>query len=402
MTEPGLVLRVAALGDGLTADGRHVALAAPGDVLLPDGTLRHGPNHVEPPCIHFPQCGGCQLQHLSDAAYTEFVAARVAGALMGQGVVPGLLAEPHISPPEARRRATLKAVRGGKGITIGFAQSGSHQIVDMHMCVLLHPALFGLVAPLRKLLAVQGVMGKAATIVMTLADQGVDLMLEGVTAEGLAATERLIDFAGTQRLARLILDEGEGSTMTLWEPEPVTVTFGGLPVALPPGAFLQATADGEAALVAEVVAAVGDAPTVADLFAGVGTFALSLARGRKVYAAEASRDALAALKSGGDRLPGRVFVEHRDLFRRPLVPAELNRFGAVVIDPPRAGAREQVIHLAAATVPVIAYVSCNPSSFSRDAATLIEAGYVLDRVRPVGQFRWSSHVELVGTFRRPS
>jgi 23S rRNA (uracil1939-C5)-methyltransferase len=171
-------------------------------------------------------------------------------------------------------------------------------------------------------------------------------------------------------------------------------------VRLPPGGFLQATADGEAVLLDEVRRAVGDAGTVADLFSGLGTFALSLAGDRRVYAAEAARDAVLALKSAGDRLPGRVFVEHRDLFRRPLVPAELNRFGAVVLDPPRAGAREQVAQIAASDVPALAYLSCNPSSFARDAATLIGGGYRLERVKPVGQFRWSTHVELAGTFRR--
>lgn len=400
MSAPGLIVRIAARGDGVTADGRHVALAAPGDALGADGSIRRGPDHADPPCTHFPECGGCQLQHLSEAALARFVGDRVAGALAGQGVKAGEIAEPHVSPPQSRRRASLKAVRMGKKVVIGFASAGSHTIIDMRMCALLHPALLALVAPLRGLLAMPGMMGKGATIVMTLADQGVDLALQDVRAEGLAAAEALTDFARAHGLARLSLEEAEGERMTVWEPEPVTVGFAGHAVRLPAGAFLQATADGEAALVAEVRRAVGDAETVADLFAGLGTFALSVAEGRRIYAAEAAREAVLALKGAGDRLPGRVFVEHRDLFRRPLVPAELNRFGAVVLDPPRAGAREQVAQIAASQVPVIAYVSCNPSSFARDAATLITGGYRLERVCPVGQFRWSTHVELAGLFRR--
>ena len=146
-------------------------------------------------------------------------------------------------------------------------------------------------------------------------------------------------------------------------------------------------------------AAVGASGIIADLFSGLGTFALSLGEGRAVYAAEAARDTGLALKSAGNRVQRKLVADHRDLFRRPLVPAELDRFEAVILDPPRAGAREQVLQLAQSRVPVIAYVSCNPGSFARDAKLLVEAGYRLETVQPVGQFRWSTHVELVGVFR---
>ncbi|MCE7798554.1 class I SAM-dependent RNA methyltransferase [Sphingobium sufflavum] len=400
MSDTDRIVRIAAKGDGVTADGRHVPLSAPGDRIAADGRLEHGPDHVAPPCHHFPECGGCQLQHLSDPAYAAYVHDRVAGALTGQGIEGVEVEPPHVSPPRSRRRASLKAARVDGRVQIGFASQGSNRIVDMTMCELLHPALFALVAPLRKLLAREGVMGRSAGIVMALADQGVDLLLEDVRSDGLASAEAFSAFATAHGLARLTLAAREEPPMRVWEPEPVTVSFGGLAVPLPPGAFLQATQDGEAALVDEVVRGVAGATTAADLFAGLGTFALSLAKGRKVYAAEASRDALFALKRAGDSLPGRVFVEHRDLFRRPLVPAELNRFGAVVLDPPRAGARDQVEQIAASTAPRLVYVSCNPSSFARDAVTLIEGGYRLDRVRPVGQFRWSTHVELAACFTR--
>jgi 23S rRNA (uracil1939-C5)-methyltransferase len=232
---------------------------------------------------------------------------------------------------------------------------------------------------------------------MTLTDQGVDLLLKKVEADGLQTAEALTDFACAHGLARLALDDGYGA-QTRWEPEPVTVTLGGLPVPLPHAAFLQATAEGEAALVAAVREAVGQARTVADLFAGLGTFAFSLPG--RVYAAEGARDALLALKSAANRAGRTLFADHRDLFRRPLDVSELSRFEAVVLDPPRAGAREQAMALATSSVSRIAYVSCNPATFARDARILVDGGYRLDWVKPVGQFRWSTHVELVGGFTR--
>jgi 23S rRNA (uracil1939-C5)-methyltransferase len=232
---------------------------------------------------------------------------------------------------------------------------------------------------------------------MTLADQGADVLIDKVSADSLQATEALAAFAQEHRLARLSLDDGYGP-QTRWEPEPVTATLGGTPVALPQGAFLQATAEGEAALVAAVREAVGPAATTADLFAGLGTFALALPG--RVYAAEAARDAVLALKAAANAAQRQLFPDHRDLFRRPLDGTELARFEAVVLDPPRAGAREQVALLAGAAVPRIAYVSCNPSTFARDAKILIEGGYRLDWIQPVGQFRWSVHVELAAVFSR--
>jgi 23S rRNA (uracil1939-C5)-methyltransferase len=232
---------------------------------------------------------------------------------------------------------------------------------------------------------------------MTLSDQGADILLENVSVEGLSATEALTQFASTYRLARLALDDGFGP-QTVWEPDPVTITLGGVPVSLPHGAFLQATAEGEEALVSAVRDAMGPATIVADLFAGLGTFALALPG--RILAAEGARDAALSLKTAANRAQRQIFVDHRDLFRRPFQVQEMNRFEAVILDPPRAGAKEQVEILAGAEVPRIAFVSCNPSTFARDAKTLIDGGYRLEWVKPVGQFRWSTHVELVGFFSR--
>lgn len=399
MTEAGLIVRVAAKGDGVTADGRHVPMSAPGDHVDASGNLVHGPHHADPPCRHFPLCGGCQLQHLDDQSYADFVRDRVAGALAGQGVSAANILEAHVSPPESRRRASLRAARLRKRLSIGFSSEKSHRIVDMTMCGILHPALFALAEPLRTLLLPMVGESRGAHVRMTLADQGVDLLLEGVEGAGLAAAETLTAFAREQGLARLSVDDGYGP-QTRWEPEPVTVSFGGVAVAFPPYAFLQATRDGEAALAAAANAAIADARAFADLFSGLGTFALALGQGKAVYAAEAARDLVLALKAAAARSGRKLGADHRDLFRRPLTPEELNRFEAVLLDPPRAGAREQILQIARSAVPSVAYISCNPGSFARDAKMMLEGGYRLESVQPVGQFRWSTHVELAGIFRR--
>jgi len=388
-----LILRVDARGDGVADDGRHANLAAPGDTLTDAGEVVAGPHHQVPPCRHFPECGGCQLQHLDDESYAGFVADRVAAALDAQGlsapIRPTLL-----SPPRTRRRATLHYERG----LLGFTEEGSHRIVDMRECHILLPALFGLVAPLRALFQKLGIK-RRADVHLALADQGADVLVTAAAPDGLAAAEAITAFAERNGVARLSFDEGYGAEAR-WEPQPVTITLGGIPVAFPPGGFLQATAEGEAALVAAVREAVGDAGTIADLFAGLGTFALAL--GSRVYAAEGARDAVFSLKTAANMRGLPVFTEHRDLFRRPLTTVELDRFDAIVLDPPRAGAREQVAALASTRASRLAYVSCNPSSFARDAKVLCEGGWRIDWIQPVGQFRWSTHVELAARFVRPA
>ena len=386
------IVRIAARGEGVTPGGRHVGFAVPGDVILDTGEVEWGPHHQMPPCRHFPECGGCQLQHADDEAYRGFLVSRIAGAL-DQHDLETEIREPHLSPPNTRRRASLRALRLGQGAVVGFNAQKSHQIVDMRECHILRPELFALVAPLRALLGKLLRPRRPGEVHLALADQGVDIVLKGAEIEGLDAIEALTAFCIEHQLARMTLDQGLGPE-AFYEPEPVSVTLSGAAVPFPPGAFLQATEDGEAALVAAVREAVGDAAKVADLFAGLGTFALAL-RGQ-IYAAEASRDAVLALKRAG---PG-IAAEHRDLYRRPLDALELANFEAVVLDPPRAGAVEQVAALAASAVPRIAYVSCNPATFARDAKMLVTGGYALDWVQPVGQFRWSTHVELAAAFRR--
>ena len=298
-----------------------------------------------------------------------------------------------------RGRACTHAAKAGGRTLLGFREQGAHRIADMRECPVLVPELVALVAPLRKLLAGHG-RKLAVDAELTLTEQGVDLGLKGLTVEGLAATEAMLDFARDNGLARLTLDQGYGPE-ALWEPEPVTMALGGVSVPFPPGAFLQATADGEAALAGAAREWLAGAGAVVDLFSGLGTFAFALAGpATKVLAVEAARDAHLACKAASDRSQLPVHAMHRDLFRNPLQLDELNRFAGVLLDPPRAGAREQVALLAQSAVPSIAYISCNPSSWSRDAVSLVAGGYVLKEVRPVGQFRWSTHVELASLFVR--
>ena len=391
------VVRVAARGDGVTADGLHVPFAAPGDSVDTHGVVTPGPHHQVPPCRHFPECGGCQLQHLDDAAWSGFIADRIAGALAAHGIETEIRT-PLLSPPNTRRRATLHAERRGRQVLLGFTEQSSHRLIDLQVCHVLDPALFALLAPLRGLLAALMPNARRINVHLAIADQGRDVLIDGLDAEGLAAAEAITAFAHRHQLARLSIDEGLGATAR-WEPAPVTITLGGVAVPFPAGNFLQATPEGEAALVASVYEVASDANTIADLFAGLGTFSFAFPAAR-VYAAEAARDAILSLKAGAGAARRQVFADHRDLFRRPVTAKDLSNFDAVVLDPPRAGAKEQVAELAASRTLLIAYVSCNPSTFARDAEILSQGGYRLDWVQPVGQFRWSTHVELAARFSR--
>ena len=356
------------------------------------------------------------MQQLDEESLADFVAARVSNASSSQELGAEHIAPPHLSPPGSRRRASLRAESSQGRVVIGFREARSHRLVELGECPVLRPEIVTILPDLRKLLIrlgqgqqpkkSRGKPGKhahaklAADIEVTVTDQGLDLGIKGLSADGLMLTELLLDFARDHALARLTLDAGYGPD-TVWEPEPVTITLSGVAVPFPPGAFLQATADGEAVLVAAAQEWLKGCATVADLFSGLGTFAYALAGPEtKVLAAEAERGASYACKAAAARTGLPVHCDHRDLFRNPLMADELNRFAAVLLDPPRAGAREQVLQIAESTVPKVVYISCNPASWAKDAATLIEAGYRLAELRPVGQFRWSTHVELASLFVR--
>ena len=400
MSEIRSIVRLAARGDGVSDDGRFVPLAAVGDSVdfsaNPPRVIA-GPHHAAPACAHYPACGGCQMQHMDDVAYGDFVIDRISRVLPGG--LPDDVRPLALSPPRSRRRASLKALKRGGKLVLGFHSEGTHALIDIVDCPVLHPQLMALLAPLRRLLRARLKDGQGAGIALTLSDAGVDVLLANVSAEGLAAIEALTEFAQGCDLARLSV-EGPGGIDTLVERRQPALMMGGVPVPLPAAPFLQATREGEAALVAAVLEAVGDAGRVADLFCGLGTFALPLSLKAAVLAVDAAGPAVTALGVAARLAGRRVEVQHRDLFRRPLVDKELAGLGAVVFDPPRAGAEAQAKELAASQVPVVVAVSCNPNTFGRDAKILVEGGYRLTTLWPVAQFRWSSHVELVARFER--
>ena len=317
-------------------------------------------------------------------------------AAASQHLEPATVLPTFLVPPNTRRRATLHARRQGKRVLLGFKEEKSNRIVDIRECPVLRPELFALVAPLRDLLT--RIAGRhPVEVALTLVDQGVDCTIGQVELDGYPAIEAVTDFARTHSLARLAVDQGYGMD-ALWEPEPATVTLSGTPVRFPAGGFLQPAVESERILVGDALSFV-EGNKVADLFAGLGTFAFALCRDAAVCAYEASREAHLAFRDAARTRP-RLTAHHRDLFRNPLDPAELDAFDGVVLDPPRAGAREQVDRLATSRVGQIAYISCNPASWARDAARLVAGGYRLDTLRPVGQFRWSTHVELTSRFVR--
>ena len=395
-----LIIRVAARGDGVTASGRHVAGAAPGDRITPDGSILPGDHHAAPVCPHFGRCGGCSLQHLDDRALADFVRERVTGALAAKGIIAGDVRPVHLSPPRSRRRASLRYTRQKSAVTLGFAGQGSHDLVDVRSCEIVTPRLFDVMMAARGLIAKWPKSKLSGQIELAQIDQGIDLLITGLTPDSVATHELLSSFAQANDLARLSIDQGYGPE-TQYEPVPVTVSFADVAVRFPSGSFLQATRDGEAALAAAAREALADCRMIADLFTGLGSFALHLSEpGRKVYAAEAARDPVLALTQAANTRLLPVFAEHRDLFRNPLPPEMLDKFDGLVLDPPRAGAEAQVLAIARSALSRLCYISCNPATFARDARLLCDHGFVLKTLWPVGQFRWSTHVELASLFVR--
>lgn len=353
-------------------------------------------DRVSAPCRHFKTCGGCALMHASDAFVANWKQDVVRNALSAQGLEAPIRAM-HTSPALARRRAVLAGRRLKSGALVGFHARASDTVVPVPECQLLDPRLVACL-PALEALVVAGASRKAEMkLTLTALDPGVEVAVSQGKPLDDALRQRLPQIAGQFRLARLAWN-GE----VVFQEQPPTLPMGSAQVSPPPGAFLQATPQGQATLLAAVRAAVGPARRVVDLFAGCGTFTLPLAATAEVHAVEAAREMLASLDKGWRAASGlkRVTTEARDLFRRPFMPDELRGFDAVVIDPPRAGAEAQTAEIARSTVPVVAFVSCNPVTFARDARCLVDAGFSLDWVEVVDQFRWSAHVELAARFSR--
>ncbi|SFC78231.1 class I SAM-dependent RNA methyltransferase [Tropicimonas isoalkanivorans] len=397
--------RLGHLGDGIAPGPIYAPRCLPGEVVTgtPEGDrltdvriLVPSPHRVAPPCRHYAGCGGCAVQHAGDAFVAGWKEGIVRTALAAQGLETEFRPM-HVSPPRTRRRAVFAGRRTKKGVLVGFHARASHTVIDVPGCQLVLPALLD-VRPALEAITRAGASRKGElSLTVTAAPEGPDVAVSGGKPLDLVLRAQLGEIAGTYRLSRLTWD-GELLAM---EAAP-TVKFDGIAVSPPPGAFLQATEDGEQALRAAVTEAVKDAEQIVDLFAGCGTFALPLARRASVHAVEGSRALTDALTAGWRQAGGLrpVTAETRDLFRQPLGDEELGRFDAIVIDPPRAGAEAQVEQIAASDISCVAAVSCNPATFARDAARLVRGGFRLDWVQVVDQFRWSPHVELAARLSR--
>lgn len=386
-------------GLGRDAAGGLHPRTLPGEEIDAEGRiLTPSADRVTPPCRHFKTCGGCAVQHASDPFVARWKAGIARRALAAQGIdMPAR--RMHVSPPASRRRAKFSGRRTKKGALVGFHARASDVIVPVPECAVIDPMLRALIPAFEALVAQIASRKGEVSLTATVSDGGADLYVTGVQAPDGRLRADLAQWAALYDIARLtIADE------IIVTRRPPAQRFGAARVVPPPGAFLQATRPGEAALLASARAALEGATRIVDLFAGSGTFTLPLAQQAQMHAYEAAPEMIAALDAGWRRSSGlhHVTAQARDLFRRPLDAAELSAFDGAVIDPPRAGAQAQIAQLAQSDIPRIAYISCNPISFARDAAALIAAGFTLEWVDLVDQFRWSTHVELAAFFARGS
>jgi 23S rRNA (uracil1939-C5)-methyltransferase len=399
-------------GDGVAFAGGHtvfVPYTLPGEIVETDPVAGHPDRRlalrvetaslerIAPFCRYFGACGGCAIQHWQPQSYAAWKRRIVVDTLAHAGIecpVDDLL-DAHGA---GRRRITAHARRGRDGIVrVGFAAAHSHAIVAIDDCPILDPALHGALDAARALAEVLKPTTKPLDIQVTVTGGGLDVDLRGSGPLPPAMIATLSRTAEQHRLARLTR-HGELVLMR----RPPVIAIGTAQVTLPPGSFLQATAAGEEVLAALVLKHCKGAKHVADLFCGVGPFALRLAMGARIAAFDSDAGAVAALQKAATSTPGLkpIKVEARDLFRRPLMPQELRDYDAVIFDPPRQGAQAQAERLAASKIPVVVAVSCNAATFARDARILTDGGYRIERVTPVDQFRHTPHVELVARFVR--
>jgi 23S rRNA (uracil1939-C5)-methyltransferase len=398
-------------GDGVAQGPAFVPFTLPGERVLARGggerrslveVVAASSERVTPPCPHFFACGGCALQHWAHEPYlawkVERLAATLARARIETEILPAFAAQ-----LATRRRIALHARKGtAEAARLGYKARRSWDLVDIAVCPISHPRLQAAIPALKRLAAPLFEHPKSApTLHVTLTEAGLDVEISGVERRsgGLSgdARARIAERAAGADFARVTLD-GEAAYLA----RQPTVRLGRATVALPAGAFLQATAEAEAAMAAFVVEGAAGASRIADLYCGAGTFTFRLAEVAPVHAADFSGEAVRALTAALATAPGLkgVTAEARDLVRRPVLAQELRRTDVALFDPPRPGAAEQSAELARSTAARVIGVSCNPATFARDARTLIDAGFRLTRVLPVDQFLWSPHIELVGVFDR--
>jgi len=409
------VLRMGAQGDGVCdvpgADPLFAAFTLPGErvrLATADGrgdlleVLRPSADRIAPICPHFAACGGCALQHWEHAPYLAWKQDKVREALSREGLASDF-APPFAAPPGSRRRVALHARPGGKGLArLGYKARRSWSLVEIETCPITHPRLVAAFPALRRLAAPFLEHPKSApTLHVTLTDTGIDVDVTGVERRsgGLSADARMraAEAASAADLARVTM----GGELVYQARQPM-VRLGPAAAALPPGGFLQAAPQAEAAMADFAVQAMQGAGRAADLFCGLGTFTFRMAQVAPVLAADADALAIKALSAAAGPAPGlkSITAEARDLYRRPVLAQELKGVDAVLFDPPRAGAAMQAGQIAASGAAVVVGVSCDPATFARDARILVDGGFTLEEVMVVDQFLWSAHVELVGRFRR--
>jgi 23S rRNA (uracil1939-C5)-methyltransferase len=412
MTERLLIAALGRRGDGVAEvageEPVYVPYTLPGEIVAVEAVPGHpdrrhllrletaSPDRIVPVCRHFGICGGCAVQHWDEAPYRAWKRDLVVQALRDVGIdVP--VADLIDAHGAGRRRVVFHARRGTHDVLeVGFAAYRAHHVVAIDRCPIVAPELAGAIDAAWALAEAAG-GNKALDIQVTATGAGLDVDLRGSGPLPPATMTRLAQVAQLHRLARLT----RHSELVARAAVP-TVRMGRASVALPPAAFLQATVCGEETLAQFVTTQVGEAGSVADLFAGVGPFALRLAEHHRVTAVDSDAAAIAALAQAAAATPHLkpVVTERRDLFRRPLAESELARFAAIVFDPPRQGAQAQARFIAAAAVPLVVAISCNPTTFARDARLLIDGGYRLVSVTPIDQFRYAAHVEIAARFER--
>ncbi len=410
MTSTRLTIsRLGAQGDGIADTPRgpvFVPFALPGETVTAAvnkdradliALIEASPERIEPSCLHFGTCGGCSLQHLEEGAYRAFKRETVVTALRQRGIEADV-GELIACPPASRRRVTWTALRTDAGMLLGYRKAMSHDIVDISRDPIAVPAIAAAIPLIRELAGVLAAGSDAFKLLVTATETGLDIAVTGTGALAEGRRQRATQFAIANRLARLSV-EGE----IVVEPQKPRIQIGEVGVFPPPGAFLQAVASAEDAMAALVTAHLSKSKKVADLFCGVGTFALRLARSSMVHAVEAETAALAALDRAFRYADGLKTITHerRDLVRRPLTWKELNAYDGLVFDPPRAGAEDQARQIARSEVRYVAAVSCNPATLARDLSILLEGGYRLLSVTPIDQFLWSHHVEAVALLEKP-
>ena len=373
-------------GDRITMQGDTAVLQTP-----------HDDSRQTPPCPHFGQCGGCQLQHVDGESLAQWKRQIVADALSHHGIDAPVA--PTLTVPAAtRRRARFTLNRTKKTALFGFRAAGEHRVIDMTACTILTPAILAALPDLKAIALAGAPRKRAVTLQVTQTDTGLDVYAADMKDLDLPLRESLATLAERADLARLTWNDE-----TIIERRPPALRFGLATVTPPPGAFLQAAREAEMLILDILREAMGGARAIADLFCGCGTFTLPFADHAPVTAIDSDAASIAALTAAARACAGLHPVKTltRDLFRNPLLPDELTGFDAIIIDPPRAGARAQAPYIAESRVPVVAMVSCNPATFARDARILIDGGYTPGPVVPIDQFRWSPHTEVVGIFRRP-